>query len=197
MVQSYYKNLFRKEFEPGKSLPKVSTDLDSVRAYQFEIHFFGLPPNVLPEQTELTLAAKQVSPVGFAVDPIEVPRINDRLFYPGRPGPDELVVTFDNLYNRNVAEALWNWFKSSAYDPITGEMTKLAAPGGPGGRSFKANKAEIIQLDNTTTPHASVEVYGVFPVSWRNAEHNYATNEFHTIEMTFRYDFMDMFNIDS
>ena len=53
MATSYYKNKYGREFTPGQGLPTISTDLDSVRAYQFEIHFFGLPEDIT-NQTDLT-----------------------------------------------------------------------------------------------------------------------------------------------
>lgn len=196
MVDSLFKTQFR-NFTPGKDLPRVSTTLDSVRAYQFEAQFFGLPSELIGQQTDLTLAAKQVSPIGFTTDDIVVHRLNDQVFYPGKPSPEELTITFDNLYLRETAQTLWRWFKGVTYDPITGDMTPIAAPGGSGNKSFKANKLRVIQLDNTRTPHAAIELYGVYPKSYRLSEHNYSTNEFHTIEVVFRYDFMDYFNYAS
>jgi hypothetical protein len=190
MVESIYKNDFRANFTPGKTLPKVSTQLDSVRAYQFECRFYGLPAALVGSQQDLTLAAKQVSPVGVTSDDIVVERVNDRLYYPGKASMDELTVTFDNLYLKNTSPTLWEWYKT-IYDPLSGDMTKLSAPGGPGNRTFKANKLTIIQLDNTRTPHAYTELYGVYPKAVRFSEMNYSTNEFSTLEVTFRYDFMD------
>lgn len=190
MVDSIYKNDFRANFKPGKTLPKVSTQLDSVRAYGFEVRFYGLPAALVGSQQDLTLAAKQVSPVGGTIDDIVVERVNDRLFYPGKFTPEELTITFDNLYLKNTSPAIWEWFKT-IYDPVSGDATKLAAPGGPGNRTFKSNKLTIVQLDNTRTPHSFVEVYGVFPKTVRFSEHNFSTNEFATLEVTFRFDFMD------
>ncbi len=192
MVDSLFKNNFRTTFEPGKTLPKVSTQLDSVRAYQFEIRFFGLPQALIGSQQDLTLAAKQVGPISLTLDDITVDRVNDRVFYPGKPSQDELTVTFDNLYLKNTTPALWEWLKS-IYDPVTGDMTKLAAPGGPGNRTFKASRVVVMQLDNTRNPHAAIELYGVFPKAVRFSEHNYSTNEFSTVEVTFRWDFIDYF----
>ena len=194
MAQSYYNVEYRGNFEDkkGQGLPIVSTQLDSVRAYQFEIHFLGLPAQVTNER-DFTLAAKQVSQIGFSVEDIEASRVNDRIYYPGRPSPEEVTVTFDNLYLKETASDLWRWFKT-VYDPITGEMTKNSAPGG-NVSPFKANKVEIVQLDNAMTPHSVAELYGVYPKSWKTAEMNYSTNDFHTIEVSFRYDFMDQFNI--
>jgi hypothetical protein len=190
MVESIYKIDYRNNFKPGKNLPKVSTQLDSVRAYQFEVRFYGLPKALVGSQQDLTLAAKQVSPVGGTIDDIVVDRVNDKLFYPGKFTPDELTVTFDNLYLKNTSPALYQWF-TSIYDPLTGDMTKLSAPGGPGNLTFKSNKLTIIELDNTRNPHSFVEVYGVYPKSFKTSEKNYSTNEFSTLEVTFRFDFMD------
>ena len=72
MVNSILKTSFRNNFEPGKKLPKISTKLDSVRTYQFEVRFYGLPSEYANVQRDLTAAAKQVSPVGGTVDDIVV-----------------------------------------------------------------------------------------------------------------------------
>lgn len=193
MANSYYKTKYGREFEPGKGLPIISTDLDSVRAYQFEVHFLGLPGEVTNQQ-DLTLAAKKIQGLGMASEPIVVDRVNDKIHYPGKVTPEEVSITFDNLYMRETASDLWRYFKS-IYDPITGEMTKNAQPGGGAGSTFKAEKVEIIQLDNTSEPHSTIELYGVYPTSWSASELNYATNDFHTIEVTFRYDFMQQYNL--
>lgn len=196
MANSLYKDNFRAAFQPGKTLPKVSTQLDSVRAYQFEMRFYGLPADIVGAQQDLSLAAKQVGPISMTLDDIVVDRVNDRLFYPGKPSPDELSVTFDNLYLKETSPALWKWFKS-IYDPLTGEMTQLSSPGGPGNRTFKSSRAVIMELDNTSNPHAAVELYGVYPKSVRFSEKNYSTNEFSTIEVLFRWDFVDYFKYAS
>lgn len=193
MSQSYYKNDYR-PFRAGQSLPKISTVLDSVRSYQFEVQFFGLPPSVsLQQQTDLTIAAKQVGAIGYGVEDIVVSRVNDKVYYPGVATFDSVTITFDNLYLRRTCSTLWNWFKT-IYDPMSGDATKLAAPGGQGGFTFKATKMRIVELDNTRTPHATVELYGVYPKSVRFSEKNYNTNDFATIEVEFRYDFLDYFN---
>jgi hypothetical protein len=191
-INSYHKNDYR-PFKKGESLPKVSTTLDSVRAYQFEVQFFGLPPSLSNQQQDLTLAAKRVNSISMGVEDIAVHRVNDTVFYPGRPSFDSLSIDFDNLYLRNTCKTLWEWFKT-IYDPISGDMTKLSAPGGPGNRTFKANKLRIIELDNTRTPHAAIELYGVYPKSVNFSEKNYSTNEFATVSVDFRFDFMDYFN---
>lgn len=182
-----------RSFRPGQELPKVSTDLESVRASMFEVHFEGL--NFLDGDagTYLTLAAKQVSPIGMSVEPIEVHRMNDKVFYPGKASPEELTITFDNLYIKKINIDLWRWFRN-IYDPLTGEITKLAASTAGARRSFKANRVQIVKVDNNRVPHSIVEVYGVFPQSYKLAELNSTTNEFDTIEVNFKYDFMGYFN---
>lgn len=190
MTDSYYKTLYGRRFNAGQGLPIISTQLDSVRAYQWEVHFYGLPFNRISESLDLTLAAKQVSPIGLSTEDITSDRVNDKVFYPGKATPEEITITFDNLYGKETTPALWDWFKS-IYNPLSGEMTENSRPGGTNAPHFKATKMEIILLDNTANPHSSVEVYGVYPKSFKLAELNYATNDFHTIEVMFRYDFMD------
>tara|TARA_R110000851_G_scaffold229758_1_gene382442 strand:+ start:2449 stop:3039 length:591 start_codon:yes stop_codon:yes gene_type:complete len=190
MVEGYHKNTTRANFTPGSTLPRVSTHLDAVRAYQFEVKFYGLPVEVRGSQQELTAAAKQVSPIGGSVDDIPIDRVNDKVYIPGKFTPDPVTITFDNqLLNQN-SPALWKWFKS-IYDPLTGDMTKFSAPGGAGNSSFKANKMTIVELDNTQEPHSYIELYGVYPTTVRFSEKNYSTNDVATIEVTFRFDFLD------
>lgn len=201
MVDSYLKNNYRANFQPGRTLPKISTSLDSVRTYQFEIRFYGIPAVegvTLDQDTQfvLTTAAKQVGPVGGSVDEIVVDRLNDKVYYPGKFSPEALTVTFDNQLLSKTTPALWNWFKT-IYDPMTGDMTKLSAPGGPGNRTFKSPKVSILELDNTNEPHAYIEMYGVYPTGVRFSEKNYASNDFSTVEVTFRYDFIDYDKINS
>jgi hypothetical protein len=154
------------------------------------VKFFGVPQEFIGTQQVLTAAAKQVSPIGGSVDDIVVDRLNDKMYYPGKFTPENVVITFDNQLLSQTTPALWNWFKT-IYDPMTGDMTKLSAPGGPGNKSFKASKMTVLELDNTNEPHAYIEMYGVYPTGVRFSEKNYATNDFSTVEVTFRYDFVD------
>ena len=192
MATSYYKEKYGRNFTPGQGLPTVSTDLDSVRTYQFEIHFFGLPEDIT-NSTDLTLAAKQVGGLSMKNEAITIDRVNDKLHYPGKTTPGDLTVTFDNLYLRETASDLFRFFKHT-YDPVTGEMTKSAQPGGQAGVTFKADKVEIVMLDNTLSPHSTIELYGVYPSSWEASEFNYAQSQFHTLTVTFKYDFMNVYN---
>jgi len=56
---------------------------------------------------------------------------------------------------------------------------------------FKSRELKIYQLDPHGKPLMTTKLFGVYPKSWKTAEFNYSNNEFHTIEMSFRYDFMD------
>jgi len=177
-------------------LPKLSTYLDSVRAYQYELQFFfpkDIPGTRNGGLRELNVAVKQVNAAGLKVEDIEVNRLNDKYYYPGKPSMDELVVTFDNLYKTKAGAALFQWFRACTYDPVTGYQTPITG-GYTLNSSFKAEKVRLIQYDGTLTPFAYVDFIGVYPKSMQLAEHNYATNDFHTITMNLRYDFIDMFN---
>ena len=175
-------------FEGG--LPIISESLDSVRAYQFEMHFV-LPGKVIQDGSDnkLTLACKQVTAAGFSTEDIEVHRVNDKVFYPGKASPEELTVTFDNLYQPKVANTLWNWF-SSIYDPMSGKFNANSDKKPPVG-GWKAQRATIVSLDAHGQPLMETRLFGVYPKSWKTAEFNYSTNDFHTIEAVFRYDFME------
>ena len=173
----YYKDDFRKTTPSKDNLPVISRDLDSVRAYQFEVAFHGTGTT----DRKLRLAAKQVSPAGFAVADIEVHRVNDKVFYPGKPSPEEITITFDNLIADDVSKELWEWFKDT-YNPLTGHLGDFA---------LKKNMMSVLQLNNDLSLHTETRYFGVYPKSFKNAEWNYATNDFHTIEVTFKYDFME------
>ncbi len=58
MARSIYKGI--RGLIQGKDCLIVSTDLDSVRAYQFEVQFEGVPGGP-GKSDDLTIAAKQVS----------------------------------------------------------------------------------------------------------------------------------------
>lgn len=173
MVSPYFQNTNR---DITKGIPAISHNLDSVRAYQFEIHF-NTPEDI---EGSFTLAAKSVTTAGFASEDIEVHRINDRLYYPGKTATEDLTVIFDNLYQPQIATKLHNWM-SRTYNPKSGAMGLAADIKGT---------AVILQLDAKGTPIAGTKLIGIYPKSWKTAEFNYSTNEFHTIEMMFRYDFV-------
>ena len=160
-------------------LPTLSKDLESIRAYQFEVDFTLSKQN---KSTTFKLAAKQVQAAGFSVADIEVHRVNDKVYYAGKPNQDNLVVTFDNLIKDNTAGELWKWFKGT-YDPLTGHLGTAS--------DSKVNMVEVLQLNGDLSLKSSTKYFGVYPTGYKNAEWNYSTSDFHTIEVTFRYDFME------
>jgi len=180
-THSLYQQKFAKRVGHNNSVPKFSHSLDSVRSFQFEIQFHGVPIVSLPNTDQFTLAAKQVGPVGFTVDDIPVDRVNDKVFYPGKPSPEEVTVTFDNLNSDLIMQGLWEWF-TSVYDPHYGELY-----------GFKCDRMSILTLGARNKPSNQIDLFGVYPKSFKTAEFNYSTNDFHTLEMTFRYDMMDTF----
>lgn len=182
---SYYATSLQRELEDGK-LPVISQDLDSLRSYTWEITF--TPPVDAPAGTfdkPLTLAAHQVSPIGFTSEDIEVNRVNDKVWYPGKVTPEELVVNFHNLFKSKAGVHLYQWMQQ-IYDPVTGQFTPgfLEAQG-----NFKT-QVEILQLNHAMQPFTHQKLYGVYPKKWLSAELNYGNNDFHNIEVTFRYDWV-------
>ena len=185
---SYYASqALNRNLDDTKGLPVISQDLDSVRAYQWEITFFPPAEIEIPLgfSKPLTLAAKQVNGMQVSVEDIIVNRVNDVTYYPGRPSMGELEVTFDNLLKTKAGFQLYKFFQT-IYDPATGHMTStfLQNPG-----SFKT-KIEVLELNGQMKPQTLIELRGAYPKSYNKAEKNYSTNEFDTVSVTFRYDFL-------
>ena len=170
--------------------PAISTKLDSVRAYQWEVTF-DFPNGRGAEELNnikkpMTLAAKQVNGLGFNVEDIEVNRINDKVYYPGRVSYEEAVITFDNLLTAKVDKLLYE-VMSQTFDPRTGVLGHV----GDDGTTSPNVKGEIqlVQLHPDGAPRNVIRLMGAYPKAITHGEYNYSTNEFHTIEMTFRYDY--------
>ena len=171
----------------GTNIPKLSTALDSVRSYQWEITFHNLPEGIeVGDAKPLTLAAKQVSQSGFATEDIEVRRGNDKLFFPGYANMDELAIMFDNQYLTKMGKSLYNLMQKT-YNPLTGEFTENQAF-----NEAPTHKTvvDVTQLDGQGNVVSNTRYIGAFCKSWKMAEFNYSTNEFHTVECIFRYDFI-------
>ena len=180
MAKTFYKSDFRGSITGGgASLPSISTDLDSVRAFQFEVQFTGFGADT----KTATLAAKKVSAAAMTNEPIVVDRVNDKVYYPGKTTPEEITVTFDNLYLKKINQSLWEWF-TRTYDPQTGALGDAS--------KVKASKMEIVMLNNKLQPVTSAMMIGCFPVKYSLSEFQYSENQFHTIEVTFRFDYMDV-----
>lgn len=180
-----------------QSLPLISEKLNSIRAYGFECRFhlpqFGTDifAGLGADDSAFTLAAKQVTVPGHTVQEITVNRLNDTVYYPGKIQKEDLKITFDDLYQPMISVALYNWFKK-IYDPMTGIMAgqTRSQTQNQNTSNFKAT-LEIVALDGAGVPVTSTLYYGLWPKQWKAADFNYGTNEFHTIEMSFAYDFVE------
>lgn len=181
----YFVNSERREIK-DKKLPHLSHALDSVRRSQWEVTFYNIPVDA-PAGTEarpLTLACKSVSPIGWQVEEIEAHRMNDKFFYPGKATPTEVTMVFDNIFATKTSAHLYDWLKT-IYNPETGEMTAGLSDKGVGG--FKI-VADVIEMNTQGKPFTHTRLYGVWPKSWTETERGYDANEFHTVEVNFRYD---------
>lgn len=178
---AYFATQTNRTLTKGK-LPNLSHDLESYRAYQWEV---VIETGVGGDTSKLTLAAKQVSQISVTIDPIQVRRVNDPFHYPGQVNYEPVTITFDNLVQGQVAEQLYDWL-SSAYDPITGVHTPQFTRGIG---EFKKD-IQLYLLDNTGVPVKHIELKGAFPTMWRAGEFNYSTNDFHVMEVTVQPDFV-------
>jgi len=170
---------------PDKIIPEISTDLESVRAYQFEVNFRGFPA-LNADGRGLTVAAKRVGAISYGVESITLDRLNDRVYYPGKATPEPIEIEFDNLLLKNTTEKLWQTFKE-VYSPVTGKMGFRAQ----NGLRYKGDKMTIIELNNDNVPIGGIELFGVYPEKVSFSEKNYSTSEFSTVAVTFRYDFLN------
>ena len=180
MANAYYATQTNRVLNVGEE-PMLSHALESYRAYQWEVEI-STPEG--GDDSVLTLAAKQVSEITIASETIVADRVNDKFHYPGKVTPENVTITFDNLVKGQVAEKLFNWL-SSVYDPISGVFT----PGFMQGAGEFKRQISLYMLDNTMFPVKHVRLYGAYPRSWKLAEFNYATNEFHTIQVDIQFDF--------
>ena len=204
MVYSYYKkdsNLGKRsqagDNNPNK-LPVISQGLDSVRTYQweFQIDLPNAQLGPLPGSTasltgadtqqRITLAAKVVAGVGYNFADIEVHRMNDKVFYPGKISQDELTVTFDNLLAQSMGKVFYNYL-ATVYDMRTGFYNIDEGSVG----SYKTS-ARILEFDGGGNIKTVYDFKGLYPKSFSKAEKNYSTSEFDTLEVKFRWDFMNV-----
>jgi hypothetical protein len=169
-------------------LPVVSTDLDSIRSYQWEIQFdiATMKKNSTYPFTAdtLVLAAKQVTGLSFAFADIEVHRMNDKVFYPGKVAQEEVTVTFDNLL-KGAAGVQFYEYLATVFDMRTGFYNTA------GDGNYKGSM-RVLEFDGQGRIKNVVDLKGVYPKSFSKGEKNYSTSEFDTFEVKFRYDFMNL-----
>ena len=182
----YYVNETNRVLDPenGGGGPMLSHALESTRAYQWEVE---IETGVGGNDDTLTLACKQITQAGMTSEDIVADRVNDKFFYPGKVTPEEVTFTFDNLSKSDydLAERLYAWM-TTTYDAVHGVFT----PSIVNGQGTFKNKINIYFLDNRMQPKKWAQLFGAYPKSGKMAEFNYATNEFHTIEVVVKYDFI-------
>jgi len=178
-------------------LPVISTDLDSVRTYQFEVRFDKALTTLLAPATtatnqpfrnglanDFTLAAKQVTGLSYSFQDIEVHRMNDKVYYPGKVNQEEVTITFDNLLKTQTSVFLHRYL-ATVFDMDTG----FYAPSTGGQTNYKTS-LQILEFDGAGNIISVIDLKGVYPKSFTKGEKNYNNSEFDTIEVKFRYDFM-------
>jgi|TARA_R110001583_G_scaffold26509_6_gene95404 hypothetical protein len=181
MANSYYATQTNRTLILGKS-PGLSHSLESYRQYQWEVE---IETGQSGDNSVLTLAAKSVTPIQMQSEDIVAHRVNDRYYYPGLVAPEEVTITFDNLVEGQLAEQLFDWF-STVYDPVHGVFTPEMLQGKG---EFKRN-IKIFQLDNTGFPVKHIHLFGAYPKVWKINDFTYGENNFHTIDVTLRFDFV-------
>ena len=171
-MASFYKTQFNRDTVEGGVIPNISTELDSVRAYQWEVQIEG--------NSNYTLAAKKVTSLTFASEDIVVDRVNDKVFYPGKAAPEAITITFDNTLVGQTDKSLWDLF-TQTYNPATGTLG-LAD-------DIKFNM-KLLLLKNDVTVNTTINLTGCFVNKYAISELQYSENSFNTIDVTFRYDYM-------
>ena len=175
---------------PAKGqLPVISTDLDAVRSYQWEIKFAidtmkKNNPNFPFEEQSIILAAKTVTGLSYSFADIEVHRMNDKVFYPGKISQEEVTVTFDNLLKNSPGIQFYEYL-ATVFDMRTGFYAA------EGNGTYKGSMS-IMEFNGKGEIKNVIDLKGVYPKSFSKGEKNYSTSEFDTFEVKFRYDFMNI-----
>ena len=178
---------------------RLTHQYDSFRAYSWIIRIPNLAGilgtvdslgNFTDDTEQLTLAARKVTGLGFSVETIEANKVNDRFYYPGRPSTQTATLTFDNLIKGDVAKILFTWMRTS-YDPIFGVHSSPVLAGD----QFKRT-VEIVQLDHQKNPKLLIKLYGAFPLSFKVGELDYGSNNFATIDLDLKYDFLTQYRAE-
>ena len=186
--ESIFKRSLDRPTGTNSPLPQISTDLETIKTYQFEVDFSKFN-SVIGNQSitgDVTVAAKQVGQITYGVESIPLDRLNDKVHYPGKVTYEPVEITFDNLLLKKSTNALWSAFKE-VYNPLTGKAGYRTG----GGRIYKGERLSIIEMNGENEPVAAVELMGVYPEKVVYSEKNYSTNEFSTVTVTFRFDFLN------
>ncbi len=178
-MSDFYKDQYQRNTNKDGQLPLVSNLVDSTRAYEWEVKI-SIPG--VDGDTNFILGAKRVAGGGMASEKIQVDRVNDKVFYPGKVTPDELTITFDNLRDGNLLSKLYELFQK-VYDPTTGCFYS-------DGDVVPKGYIKVYQLDNCRSPISASTYIGTFIRTWNPMDWDYSRNEFHEIECVFSYDFI-------
>lgn len=173
-MASFYGTQFNRDAIGDGQLPNISTELDSVRSYQWEVQ--------IAADQNFTLAAKKVTSVALTSEAIVVDRVNDKVFYPGKVTPEALTITFDNTVVGDMDKNLWKLF-TKTYNPMTGELGNA--------EDIKFNM-QVLLLNNSVEVHSTINLYGAYVEKYAIAELQYSENAFNTIDVTFRYDYIEV-----
>ena len=173
-MASFYASQFNRQSVGDGSLPNISTEVESVRSYQFEVQ--------IQADQNFTLAAKKVTSIGVTSEDIVVDRVNDKVFYPGKASPDEITITFDNTLAGGMDKNLFELF-TKTYDFNTGELGNAD--------SIKFDM-QVLLLTNSLSVHSTIDLRGCYVKKYALSELQYSENSFNTIDVTFRYDYVDV-----
>lgn len=173
-MASFYASQFNRQSVGDGSLPNISTEVESVRSYQFEVQ--------IQADQNFTLAAKKVTSIGVTSEDIVVDRVNDKVFYPGKSSPDEITITFDNTLAGGMDKNLFELF-TKTYDFNTGEI---------GNADNIKFDMQVLLLTNSLSVHSTIDLRGCYVKKYALSELQYSENSFNTIDVTFRYDYVDV-----
>jgi len=172
---------------------KITHMYDSFRAYGWLVRIPGISNilgdaesfyNFTDQNDILSLAARRVTGLSYNVEVIDVNKVNDRFYYPGRPATQTATISFDNMIKGDTAKLLYAWMRTT-YDPIFGTHSNPVIAGS----QFKRTM-EVVQLDAQRNPKLVAKLYGAFPIKWSIGELSYGTNDFATIDVEVKYDFI-------
>jgi len=178
---------------------RLTHQYDSYRAYSWILRIPSIAGilgtvdnyfNLTDASDTLAMAVKSVGQLGYTSEAITVDRVNDKFYYPGKVSVEETILTFDDMIRGDAAKLLFSWMRTT-YDPIFGTHSAPVIPGDQFKRTL-----ELVQLDHNRQPKLVVKLYGAWPKSWKLAEYNYSTNEFHTIEVAVQYDFIAQYRVE-
>jgi len=173
-MASFYGTQFNRDGLGNGNLPNISTELDSVRSYQWEVQ--------IAADQNYTLAAKKVTSVTMTSEDIVVDRVNDKVYFPGKVTPEAITVTFDNTLAGGMDKSLFELF-TKTYDPTTGTL---------GNAEDIKFDMQILLLNNSVDVHSTIDVFGAYVQKYSLSELQYSENSFNTIDVTFRFDYINL-----